>query len=355
MRRAVAAALGFVLLAACAGSGSRTADGSGAARTETITLITHSSFQLSENVLKGFTDRTGITVNVAKGGDAGAVVNQAILTKGSPTGDVLYGIDDANLARALDAGIFAPYESPALGALDPRLVLDPQHRVTPVDESDVCVNYDKRAFGGPGQPAPPSTLEDLTKPEYARQLVVEDAASSSTGLAFLLATVARYGDPGFVDYWRKLKDGGVTVVDDWDKAYNGAFSAGGGGSGDKAIVVSYATSPPADIVYASPAKSTTDVGVLTDGCYRQVELAGVLAGTQHEAAARQLVDFLVSEEVQADIPLNMFVYPARVGTPLPDVFTANVVKPATTLSVPTADISAKRDGWQRAWAAAVGA
>jgi thiamine transport system substrate-binding protein len=326
---------------------------SDAGRGETITLVAHDSFAVSDDVMAKFKADTGIEVKVLKGGDAGAVVNQAILTKDHPQGDVLYGIDNTLLTRGLDSGLFDPYTSSALGDLDPAFDLDAaQHRVTPIDYSDVCVNYDKRAIGGAGQPAVPTTLDDLKRPDLEGKLVVENPATSSTGLAFLLSTISRYGESGYLNYWKALKANGVQIVDGWEQAYNESFTAGGA-SGDRPLVVSYATSPPADIVYAQEPKDTTDVGVVTDGCYRQVEFAGVLHGTAHEAAARKLVDFLASDAVQADVPLQMFVFPVRKGVPLPDVFTKFAATVANPLQLPPDDVTANRDKWIADWTAAV--
>ena len=357
-RSSVALVLGFaVALASCGSSSAPKAASSSTSedvRGQTITLVTHDSFAVSDAVLEAFEQRTGIHVQVARGGDAGQVLNQAILTKGSPIGDVLFGVDNTLLGRALDAGIFEPYASPSLSVLDPALDLDKdQHRVTPIDESDVCINYDKRHIGAAGQPPVPATLDDLTKAAYKDQLVVENPATSSTGLAFLLATVKRFGDDRYLDYWKQLRDNGMLVTDGWEQAYNEQFSAGGSGIGTRSLVVSYATSPPADVISATPAKTDTDVAVLTDGCYRQIEFAGVLAGTTRAAAARQVIDFLVSEELQSDIPLTMFVYPARKGTPLPGAFTKYAVKPTSTLSIDPQEVASKRDTWIKDWTAAV--
>jgi thiamine transport system substrate-binding protein len=358
--RPLAAAIACALLVAACGSDKAkpTASGSSvsasdAGRGDTITLVSHDSFAASDDVLAKFTADTGIEVKVLKGGDAGAVVNQAILTKDHPQGDVLYGIDNTLLTRGLDAGLFDPYTSTELGNLDPSFDLDKdQHRVTPIDYSDVCVNVDKRAIGGAGQPALPTTLDDLKRADLKGKLVVENPATSSTGLAFLLATISRYGESGYLDYWKALRDNGVLVVDGWEQAYNESFSAGGAG-GDRPLVVSYATSPPADIVFAETPKDTTDVGVVTDGCYRQVEFAGVLHGTSHEAAARKLVDFLASETFQADMPLQMFVFPARTATALPDVFTKFAAKVTDPLALPPDQVTANRDRWIADWTAAV--
>ncbi len=349
-----AAVLATITFAACSSSGSGASSSSGgAAPTETVTLLTHDSFAVSDSVLAGFEAATGIHIDVQKGQDAGALVNQAILTKDNPQGDVLYGVDNTLIGKATAAGLFEPYDSPADAGIPTDLQLDPSgHTVTSVDYSDVCVNFDKRAFDTAGKPAAPATLDDLTKPEYKGQLVVENPATSSPGLAFLLATVQRYGEAGYLDYWAKLKANDVKVVDGWTSAYEDTFTAGGG-SGDRPLVVSYATSPPADVYYASPEKSSSDVGVVTDGCYRQVEGAGILAGTKHRAAAEKVVDFLAGADVQADVPLQMFVFPVVRGTPLPDVFTTYAVTVANPLQLPPADVAAKRDGWVADWTSAV--
>jgi thiamine transport system substrate-binding protein len=309
---------------------------------------------VSDGVLREFTDATGITVNVVQGGDAGQLVNQAILTKDNPQGDVLYGIDNTLLTKGADEGLFDAYSSPELANVDQQFVADAaNYRVTPIDESDVCVNIDNRAFGHAGQAPPPTTLEDVAKPEYKDALVVENPATSSTGLAFLAATVQRFGEDHYLDYWRQLRDNGVKVVDGWDQAYNDSFTAGSGGTGDRPIVVSYATSPPADVVFSPTPKDSTDVGVVDDGCFRQIEYAGVLAGTEHRDAARAFIDFMLSKRFQEDMPLQMFVYPVRRDAALPDEFTRYSTRPTKPLVAAPAVIGASRERWIDDWTSTV--
>jgi thiamine transport system substrate-binding protein len=322
----------------------------------TITLLAHDSFAVSKSVLEAFEKRTGITVKVVTGGDAGEVVNKAVLTAGNPEGDVLFGVDNTLLSRAVNANIFAPYKSAALATVRPDLVAlvsgSTGYAVTPVDYGDVCVNVDDRWFAAKHL-APPTTLADLTDPKYKDLLVTENPATSSTGLAFMLATVARYGTSGWTDYWTKLKANGVKVDDGWTQAYEGDFSDGGK-NGPRPLVVSYASSPPAEIVYATDPKPThPNSSVMTDGCFRQVEFVGVLAGTQHEQAARAFVDFMLSQPFQQDEPLSMFVDPSVVGTPLPDVFTKWAANPPASLTLPPAEITANRDAWIDDWTQAV--
>jgi thiamine transport system substrate-binding protein len=313
----------------------------------TVTLLTHDSFALTKTLLTDFAARTGITVTVVTGGDAGEVVNKAALTAGNPEGDVLFGVDNTLLSRAITANVFDPYVSPEAASVPADLRVATQDVVTPIDYGDVCVNLDDAWFAT-NKRAVPTTLLDLAKPEYRDLLVVENAATSSPGLAFLLATVAQFGEDGYEGYWRSLRENGVLVVNGWTEAYEGEFTAGGKGS--RPIVVSYASSPPAEIVYAADPKPTRpSTSVMTDGCFRQVEYAGVLAGTTQPLAARAVVDWLLSPQVQADVPLSMFVLPARDGVPLPKVFVDFAATPADPLTIDPAQIDAHRAEWIEAW------
>lgn len=314
----------------------------------TVTLLTHDSFAVTKSLLADFTARTGITVKVVSNGDAGELVNKAALTAGNPEGDVLFGVDNTLLSRALEAGVFDPYVSPAAASVPSSLSVATNNAVTPVDYGDVCVNLDDTWFAK-NNVTPPTTLADLTKPQYKDLLVVENAATSSPGLAFLLATIARYGENGYQGYWQSLRANGVKVVNGWTEAYEDTFS-GGGGKGTRPIVVSYASSPPAEIVYASDPKPTKpSTSVMTDGCFRQVEYAGVLRGTKNPLAARAVVDWLLSPAVQADVPLSMFVDPAVPGTPLPKLFTDFAATPADPLTLDPALIDKNRSTWVDAW------
>ena len=330
-----------LLLAACGDDG-------GGDDARTVRLLTHDSFALSDDVLAAFTEETGIEVVLVQGGDAGTVVNQAILTAGDPQADVLYGIDTTFLALGLDEDLFEPYESPELANVPDELEIDEQHRVTPIDLGDVCLNIDREFFDAPGAPPPPVSISELTNPEYADLLVVEDPATSSPGLAFLAATVEVFGDPQWEAYWQGLRANGVRVATDWTDAYYNEFS-GGGGAGDRPIVVSYASSPPAEVVFAEPPIDAPTTAVVDASCVRQVEYAGVLAGADNPDEAEELIDFLLSEPVQADIPLTMFVLPVREGTPLPDVFEQFAARPDDVIEVDPFALGARRDDLLRRW------
>ncbi|MBQ1120343.1 thiamine ABC transporter substrate binding subunit [Streptomyces sp. B15] len=347
-RRAAAATTAVLTLAllatACGGSG-----GSGDAKT--VTLVTHDSFAVSKPVLKDFEKRSGYKVKVLRGGDAGAAVNQAVLNKGNPQGDVFFGVDNTLLSRPLDKGVFAPYRAKGLDKVPQRLQADPdKHRVTPVDTGDVCVNYDRKWFADK-KLDPPRTLEDLTKPRYKNLLVTEDAAGSSPGLAFLLASVAEFGEDGWQGYWKKLRANGVEVASSWEQAYNDRFTGSreGKGKGDKPLVVSYASSPPAEVLGVENPPEKAPTGVAKGTCFRQTEYAGLLSGAENTKGGKALLDFLLSKRFQEDLPLQMFVSPVREDARLPKLFSKygeTVDDPAT---VAPKKIAEHREQWIKTW------
>lgn len=321
---------------------------------DTVVVLTHDSFAISEEVLESFEELSGITVEILRSGDAGQMVNQAILSKSHPLGDVLYGVDNTFLSRALDAEIFAAYQSPQLAYVPEEFLPDDTYRVTPVDYGDVCLNYDLAYFEEHELPLPES-LSDLTASDYAGLLVVENAATSSPGLAFLLATIAEFGDEGdytYLDYWQALANNDVLVVAGWSDAYYGEFTVGSRGDGDRPLVVSYASSPPAEVIYSDDpeAGAVTGAVVADNMCFRQIEYAGILEGAANQAGAEHFIDFMLSAEFQADLPLNMFVFPVVQDIELPDVFVEHAAIPENPASLDPALIETKRDEWIQAWA-----
>ena len=329
------AAVAVILLAGCAPTA--------ADSTTTLVLVTHDSFALSEGTLEKFTEQTGIEVQVQAGGDAGELANKLVLTKDSPLGDVVFGIDNTFASRVVDAGVLTEYVSGDVTDAESKYLLPDGSGggyLTPIDSGDVCVNVDHEWFTAAGLEEP-ATLDDLLKPEYKDLLVVEAANSSSPGLAFLLTTIAAYGDGEWQQYWQGLLDNGAKIDASWSDAYYVDFS-GPSSEGDRPLVVSYASSPPFE-----PAGAT---GALLDTCFTQTEYAGVIAGTEHEKQAQQLVDFLFSPTVQNDIPENMYVYPVNSKATLPDGWDQYPVAEKPYVIDP-AEIDANREEWLAAWSA----
>ncbi|WP_406356667.1 thiamine ABC transporter substrate-binding protein [Streptomyces sp. NBC_01635] len=349
----LAVGLGLVTLSAC-GSSDGGSEGDGGSKT--VTLVSHNSWAASKDVLAAFEKESGYKLKVLEDGDAGSAVNKAILTKDNPQGDVFFGVDNTLLSRALDNGLFQPYEAKGSSLVLPEFRVDEAgHRVTPVDTGDVCVNYDKAWFEEHDL-TPPRTFDDLVEPEYKDLLVTENASTSSPGLGFLLGTAAKYGDEGWQDYWKKLKANGVKVVDGWEQAYNEEFSGSAGGKqakGDRPLVVSYASSPPAEVIYADPKPKTAPTGVAEGTCFRQVEYAGLLSNARNPEGGKALLDFLISKRFQDDMPLNMFVYPVREAAQVPEEFTKFGPRAEDPETMDPARIADHRDQWVKSWTSLV--
>jgi thiamine transport system substrate-binding protein len=318
--------------------------------TDSITLVTYDSFPTEgslNDALAAFTEETGVVVELVIAGDAGTMVSKAVLTAGNPEGDVMFGVDNTFLSRVVDEEVFEPYTAEGLDAVPAALrALVPNGEATPVDYGDVCINYDIAWFAE-HELDPPTDLSALAEPDYQGLLVVENPATSSPGLAFLMATIAEFGEDGWVDYWSRLRDNGVEVVDGWEQAYNERFTGAGGAP--KPLVVSYGTSPPAEVLFADPPVTEAPTAVVESTCFRQVEFAGVLRGTDAPDEAEQLVDFLISPRFQSEVALNLFVYPANGDVDLPPEFTEYSVQPSDPYTLDPATIAANRESWLDQW------
>lgn len=342
----------LLVMSGCAIDASSTETSVGSDTTEgeavTLTLLAHESFTPSPGIFDEFTAATGVNVNVVPSGDAGELVTKAVLTAGNPEGDVLWGVDNTLLSRALDADVFIPYQSKNLEFIDPANTTGiPGNEVTPVDTGDVCINYDI-AFYANQNLTPPLTLRALTSSAYRDQLVIPSPLSSSPGLAFFLATVVEFGESGWQEYWQQLRDNGVLVVDGWTEAYSVEFS-GSSGKGDRPLVVSYSSSPPAEVLFANPPITEAPTGVASLTCFRQVEYVGVLRGTKHEAEAQLLVDYLTDLTFQNDLPLTQFVYPVNINATLPEAFTKYSLRPENPLTLEPSVIAEHRTAWLDEW------
>ena len=311
----------------------------------TLKLVTHDSFAVSDGIFDDFTADTGIEVEIVQTGDAGSLVSQAVLTAGNPVGDVLYGVDNTFLCRATGRGVFTPYVPAALAEVADEVQVAEAGLATPIDTGDVCVNYAKAAFPDPS--TAPTGLDDLRDPANRDAFVTENPETSSPGMAFLLATVAAFGegDDGWEAYWQDLRANGVKVTSGWSEAYEADF---GYGSGERSLVTSYASSPVADVAYADPPRDEANIGVVPEACFRQIEFAGILRGTDHPEAAALLVDYLLSPTFQSDIPLNMFVTPVHPDAEIPEVYAEHTTE-VDAVSMTPAAIEAGRDRWTQRW------
>ena len=322
--RTLLAASFVVAVTACSSSSSNSSID---ATPNEVTLLAYDAFTPQEGIFDAFTAATGAKVKVVTGGDSGVLISKAILTAGTPEGDVLWGLDNTLLSRAQKAELLTSYE--------------------PVDTGDICVNYDKRWFASRNI-APPTSLEDLALPAYKNLLVVQDPVASSPGLGFLLGTIAHFGVDKWQNYWNSLKENGVRVSPDWTSAYTIDFS-GSSGKGKYPLVISYGSSPPAEVLYAEKPIDTPPTAVIESTCFRQTEYVGALRGTRNPNLAVQLISYLLDVPFQESMPLSLFVFPVNKKAALPELFTKFAVAPKNPLTLDPTDIEKNRDAWLNSW------
>lgn len=347
---ALASALALTACVPSGNSGDKdtsSGDTSGSTQNSTVRVVVHDSFQLSDEQKASFTEKTGYDLEIVTNGDGGALVNKLILTKDSPLGDVAYGVDNTFASRGLDENVFAPYTSTVEGEQGKSMRIAGDDTLTAVDYGDVCLNIDSDHF------ATVDLVEPLEKdgffnPANAGLAVVTNPATSSPGLSFLLATISKYGEDGYLDYWKQLKDNGLKIVDGWEDAYYVDFTATG--DGDRPVVLSYASSPAVTLT-EDGSRTTTEA--LLDTCFRQVEYAGVLEGAQNPEGAQAFIDYLLSDEYQNTIPGAMYMYPVSDTATLPDDWAKFAPVPQSTNELDPALIAKNRDQWIKDWSAAI--
>ncbi len=311
-----------------------------------LRVLTHGSFDLPKEQLAQFEKDAGVQLQIVKAGDAGEMTNKLILTKARPIADVVYGIDNTLLPRALAAGVIEPYTGPAAQRLS-AATLDAG--VVPVDYGYVTLNIDKAWFAKSGL-ALPTRLEDLTQPAYAKLLVVQNPATSSPGMAFLLATIGGLGEEAAFQWWAAMRANGVKVAKGWTEAYYTDFTRNGG---TRPIVVSYASSPAAEVFYSKEkiTESPTANLFLKGGVFRQVEGVALVKGGRPAAreAAGRFIEFMRSAPVQQSLQTTMWMLPAEVGASRADVIKRHAVDPSSYDNPPSAEVAKNAKAWLQRW------
>jgi thiamine transport system substrate-binding protein len=308
-----------------------------------LRVITHDSFDIPKPLLADFEHQSGVKLTLIKAGDAGEMLNKLILTRANPVADVVYGLDNSLAEKALASGVLEPWK-PVPGSRAARVELPAG--LASVDYGYVTLVYDKTWFAQ-HRLALPKTLDDLTRPAYRDLLVVENAATSSTGQAFLFSTIAALGEARAFDFWTRLRQNGVKVTNGWSQAYNTEFSRNGG---SRPIVVSYATDPAAEVFFSKKKITVSPVATLplTGAVYRQVEGVGLLKGGHEHASALKFIEFLRSRPVQQALQTSMWMYPVMPGTPMAPVF-SYAAEPAANQTPDAATLRDKGPAWVRRW------
>lgn len=309
-----------------------------AAAREELVIYAYDSFiswGLAEATMHAFEEAHNCTISLIGTGDAGQVLNRVILEKNNPQADIVVGIDNNYLAKALQHDVLTPYKPANIELVPEDLWFDPSFHLTPFEYGFIAFVYDSEKI-----PEPPTSLQALTEPAWKETIILEDPRTSSPGVAFLLWTIAVFGEDGYLEYWEALKPSILTITDGWDSAY-GMFTAG-----EAPMVLSYATSPA---YHVEVEQSTRYLAApMTDGFYRQIEGMGIVKGAKHPELAQQFIEWMLTEEFQQEIPLTQWVFPVNPNVELPASF-AYAAKAETFLSLAPERIEAHYDEWLKAW------
>ena len=307
-----------------------------------LTIYAYDSF-VSEwgpgpKIFPVFEKKYGIKLSVISAGDAGQVLQRAIIEKDNVKADLLIGIDNNLLARAIAENILSPYKSKNLDKIPEELVFDKTNRVTPFDYGYFSIIYDSEKILNP-----PASLDDLLKPEYADSLILMDPRTSSPGLGFMLWTKVAFGN-NFGEYWKNLMPSVLTITDGWDSGY-GLFT-----EGEAPMVLSYTTSPAYHAEYENTERYRA--AIFPAGHYMQIEGMGIVKGAKNRKVAEEFIDFILENEFQNEIPLTNWMYPVRTDLTLPDSFNM-APKPEISLMISPEEIDIHLSEWIEEWINAV--
>ena len=256
--------------------------------------------------------------------------------------DVFIGIEAADLARTRELDLFLPLQPedvPNLSVVPQSLLLDPSGSLIPYEHGYITFVYDSEQVD---TTTLARTFEELLDPRYRNQIILEDPRMSSPGLSFLLWTIDRFGDPGYLDYWRQLAPNVLTVTGGWGEAYD-LFLAG-----EASIVLSFSTDTAYSVIDHGSARHK--VMLLDNQGYRNVYFMGVVQGTEHFDWATAFLDLVLSPEIQSLIPTTEWMFPANPEALLPVSFYQYAVTPPQPVMIAPGEVLAHLDRWLREWA-----
>lgn len=303
--------------------------------TPTVTIMTHDSFNVPEELVAAFEEESGYSVSTTSPGDAVAVLNQLILQQDNPTVDAVYGIDSYSTTELLNQNMLAAHDTELGSAEQYTVDSDTEGHLAPIDHGQVCVNIDNEWFDDEGL-APPETLDDLTDPAYQGLFVTTDPTTSSPGLAFLVATITDQAD--WQKYWQDLLANGTKIAGSWSDAYYSDFTSTG--DGDYPLVLSYSSSPSAEEGRTSSALDT---------CTEQVEYAGVVDNAANPDGAKAFIEFMLDTDFQTALPEEMYMYPVDDAVALPETWEQHAELADEPLTADLTEVAQNREAWLNTW------
>ena len=310
---------------------------SGAQETNNLVIYAYDSFVSDWGagpiVIPNFEKKYGIKVDLRSPGDAGQVLTTSILEKDNPVADIVIGIDNNMLAKALDEDILQPYKSENLNNVDQSLIFDKSNHLSPYDYGYFSIIYNSEKIDNP-----PKSLNDLLSSQYEKSIILMDPRTSSPGLGFFLWTVKVFGDD-FTDYWANLNKNILTITEGWDSGY-GLFV-----NGEAPMVLSYTTSPAYHKEYEDSEQYKATV--FEEGNYMQIEGAGIVKNCKNLKSAQIFIDYMLTEDFQKEIPLTNWMFPV-IDIKLPKSYDT-ALKTEKNLLLPSKTINDNLDKWTEEW------
>ena len=327
-----------------------------------LVIVTYDVYGLTEHMLANFENVSGYNITMTKLDDAGSVLDHLLQYKGAQVSDLAIGLDNTYLQTAIDNNVLWPHEVNLSGLSE--IALAPYDGVlaAPFDHGYICLNYDSSVVDGTNYTVPTS-LWDLTSSEWAGKVAIPSPESSSPGRIFMTATTDYFANDDdntteWTDWWTAMKNNDVIITSGWSEAYVTHYTGGYGvweddHIGDAHIVVSYCHSPGVEAWYGSNYTISTALD-LPRASLHQVEYAAAVQGG-NLAAARAFIEYLISEEVNLDMPIENSMYSVINGTDLPEEngYRYHSVVPTQPADVSPSEIASNMEAWLEMWNAAM--
>ena len=200
-------------------------------------------------------------------------------------------------------------------------------RAVPFDQADVCLNYDETKVDGENLTVPTS-LWDLTEEAWKGKIAFPSPLTSSPGRSFMVATVDYFENDDdnttdAFDWWGAMADNDAIFTSGWTEAYERHYSGGYGERwveghlGDAAMTVSYCHSPGVEAFFSDNWTKSTSL-TLPRTTFHQVEYAAVINGAVEVEAANAFIEYLLSEEVNQNMPENNLMLSVLTNASLPE-------------------------------------
>lgn len=303
----------------------------------TLTVYTYDSFTgdwgPGPKVKQAFEARCDCELELVGLEDGVSILNRLRLEGENTRADLLLGIDTNLTAEARATGLFEPHGI----TLDNSTLPGPwrDELFLPYDYGYFAFVYNREKLA-----RPPRSLHELVDDENGPTLLIQDPRTSTPGLGLLLWVRKVYGDRA-AEAWARLAPRIVTVSKGWSEAY-GLFL-----KGEADMVLSYTTSPAYHLIAEDDARFAA--ARFDDGHYQQIEVAGMLAGSEHKRLARDFLRFMVSEEFQQIIPTTNWMFPAALAKrKLPAEFWL-LVDPSPALLFDDELVRKRRGAWIDEW------